>query len=229
MDGEATDKMVRWTASTEVGDFVRDSSKGKEFTIQIEGGEQVRVSVPTFADRTRFLRHRLRTISYEIVHKGQLKEECDRLAHRSVQRVALGGFAGLVSWWGTVCVLTFQTSWGWDVMEPVTYLAGLTTVILGYCWFLYHNREVSYHSVLHLTVSKRQIKLYALKGFDLNQWQELLDDGKALRREIKAVAQEYDEKWDESNDEISSDIVKKALDGDGKKGKEDDSDESRSD
>jgi hypothetical protein len=221
-DPDASDdsKMVRWSAATEVGDFVRDASKRKEFAIEIESGERISVKVPSFRDRTRYLRQRLRVVSGEIKRYNDLKEECDRLARRSAQHVAMAGFGGLVAWWGAVWFLTFYTSWGWDVMEPVTYLAGLTTVISGYLWFLYHNREVSYRSVLHITVSKRQLKLYAQKGFDLEQWEELVDQGRALRKEIKAVAAEYDVEWDESKDELGDGQVKKVLEEDEGKKKE---------
>lgn len=131
------------------------------------------------------------------------------------------GLGGLVTWWGAVWFLTFYTSWGWDVMESVAYLAGLTTVISGYLWFLYYNREVSYRSVLHITVSKRQMKLYAEKGFDLERWEELVDHGKALREEIKAG---YDVEWDEPKDELGDEQVKKALDCGGGKQKDTDDD-----
>jgi hypothetical protein len=214
-------QLVRWSAATEVGDFVRDASKSKVFILEIEDGGQLRIRVPSFKDRTKFLRQRLRVLSKEIDRYSKIKDECDQLAQKSAQHVAMGGFAGLMSWWGAVWFLTFHTSLGWDVMEPVTYLAGLSTVILGYLWFLYHNRDVTYKSVLHLTVSRRQIKLYAKKGFDLDRWQELLDDGKRLRKEIRAVADEYDVEWDEAKDEVGGERVKNVLDKEGGKKDED--------
>ena len=51
---------------------------------------------------------------------ADLKKECDDLAHQAARNVARAGFAGIVSWWGVVYYLTFQTELGWDVMEPVT-------------------------------------------------------------------------------------------------------------
>jgi len=97
-------------------------------------------------------------------------------------------------------------------MEPAPYLVGLATVISGYLWFLYHNREVGYRSMRHITVSKRQLKLYAQKGFDLGRWEELVDQGRALRKEIKVVAAEYDVEWGELGDGQ----VKKVLEEEGK-------------
>ena len=68
-------------------------------------------------------------------------------------------------------------------------------------WFLYHNREVSYRSAMNFTISRRQQKLYQARDFDLRKWEALIDEGNALRKEIKAVANEYDVEWDELKDE----------------------------
>ena len=80
----------------------------------------------------------------------------------------------------------------------------------GYLWFLYHNREISYRSALNITISKRQMTLYQAKGFDMEKWENLVNEGNELRREIKAVANEYDVEWDESND-TKDDTVIEAL------------------
>lgn len=68
-------------------------------------------------------------------------------------------------------------------------------------WFLYHNREVSYRSAMNFTVSRRQQKLYQQHNFDLRKWETLIEDGNALRKEIKAIANEYDVEWDELQEE----------------------------
>ncbi|KAI9692398.1 MAG: hypothetical protein M1822_006629 [Bathelium mastoideum] len=241
---------VRWSSSTEVGDFIRDAARGREFAVAIERApREILVGVPSFRDRTYYLRTRLRKKSREIAALATVKRECDDLARRGAQRMALGGLGVLASWWGVVYLLTFQTSLGWDVMEPVTYLVSLSTIMGGYVWFLYHNREVSYRSAMNFTISRRQEKLYESKGFDLNRWTNLVEEGNALRREIKQVAGEYDVDWDESMDEDvgiaggeatgdggkpKGEIVKRALregrrkerkDKDKKKDKDEDDDE----
>ncbi|SLM35955.1 Coiled-coil domain containing protein 109, C-terminal [Lasallia pustulata] len=200
--GRGERKFVRWSSSTEIGDFIRDAARGKEFAVEIEGASKnIHVGVPSFNDRTHYLRMRLRKISKRILGMAEVKRECDLAAHKGAQRVAMGGFGVLVGWWYLVYRLTFETELGWDTMEPVTYLVGLSTLMCGYLWFLYHNREVSYKSALNLTISRRQTKLYQAKGFDLQRWEHLIEEGNALRREIKAVAGEYDVDWDETVDE----------------------------
>ncbi|EME44887.1 hypothetical protein DOTSEDRAFT_70811 [Dothistroma septosporum NZE10] len=217
---------VRWSPSTEIGDFIRDAARGHEFAVDIEGApEPIYVGVPSFKDRTYYLRMRLQKVSKQISSMTQLKEECDDLAHRGAKQVARLGFAGLLSWWGVVYYLTFQTELGWDVMEPVTYLVGLSGLIGGYMWFLYHNREVSYRSAMNYTVSRRQGTLYKAKGFDLPQWEMLIEEGNRLRREIKLIADEYDVEWDETEDEgdekVREALRKERKKNDAKKEKED--------
>ena len=250
VDGQKR-KFVRWSTSTEIGDFIRDAARGKEFAVEIEGTpNHILVGVPSFGDRTHYLRTRLRKTSKKLMDLAAVKKECDVAAHRGAQRVAMGGFGVLVTWWYVVYRLTFETDLGWDTMEPVTvsgifsiehgqimtlgqYLVGLSTLMCGYLWFLYHNREVSYRSALNLTISRRQTKLYAAKGFDLPKWEALIEEGNALRKEIKAVASEYDVEWDETADE-QSEIVTEALkknrdekkeNGGNKKNKDDQDDE----
>ena len=119
-DGEER-RFVRWSPSTEIGDFIQDAARGKEFAIVIEGAaNEVRIGVPSFNDRTHYLRMRLRKISSKISQMAGVKRECDVAAHKTAQRVAIGGAGLLVGYWYTVYRLTFETDLGWDTMEPVT-------------------------------------------------------------------------------------------------------------
>jgi hypothetical protein len=87
-------------------------------------------------------------------------------------------------------------------------------------WFLYHNREVSYRSAMNFTISRRQQKLYQAKNFDIRKWEVLIDDGNTLRKEIKAIANEYDVEWDELKEE-KDEKVAQALKEDRKRRKKD--------
>lgn len=226
---------IRWSASTEIGDFIRDAARAKEFEVEIEGSPNtIKVAVPSFNDRTFYLRQKLRRMSSQISDMAGLKSECDKAAHRTGQRYAMGGCATLVGYWYLVYRLTFETDLGWDVMEPVTYLVGLSTLIGGYMWFLYHNREVSYRSALNLTISKRQGRLYEQRGFDLPKWESLIEEANAIRKEIKAVANEYDVEWNETTDEKDPKVVKALRDErnsrkKSKKKKDDDDEEDEED
>lgn len=115
------DDFVRWSKSTEIGDFIRDASRGSNFAVEIEGApEQIFVGVPTFGDRTYYIRLRLRKKAGQIASMSSVKRECDLAAHNYSQNIAKAGFGGMCAWGGVVAWLTFETDLGWDVMEPVT-------------------------------------------------------------------------------------------------------------
>ncbi|KZT63608.1 hypothetical protein DAEQUDRAFT_680072 [Daedalea quercina L-15889] len=212
-------RTFRWADSTDVGDFIRDAARATEFTICI--GEDstglddsqlratIHVEVPSFADRTRFLRRRLAVVEEELLEMEALKRTCDREAHRGARRMAVGGLAMLVVYWGAVARLTFWDL-GWDIMEPVTYLSGLCIVIMGYLWFLYQGREVTYSSVLQHSVSARRDSLYKARGLDVERWLDLVSERKTLRTEIGKIAEDYDERvWkarQEERDEQRTDV-----------------------
>ncbi|AEO68562.1 9307cb60-0db0-4cf4-b60b-0ed4b2e6b19a [Thermothielavioides terrestris] len=205
---------VRWSNSTEIGDFIRDAARGREFAIEIEGYHvEMRVSVPSFRDRTYYMRAQLRKLSQQLDELSRIKRECDLLAHKGANRLAKGGFALLTGWWAVVYYVTFHTEFGWDVVEPVTYLAGLTTIMGAYLWFLYISKDLSYKAAMNVTVSRRQHALYEARGFDPHKWEQLVQEANALRREIWAVAAEYDVDWDEARD--VGDEVKEVLDEEG--------------
>lgn len=219
---ESEKRWVRWSSSTEMGDFIRDAARGREFAIEVEGyNMEMRVSVPSFNDRTYYMRMRLRRMSKQIDHLASIKKECDELAHKSAHRLAQGGFAALASWWGVVYYVTFQTEWGWDLVEPVTYLVGLSTIMGGYLWFLYISKDLSYKAAMNITVSRRQNALYEAKGFDMQRWEQLVQEANAMRREIKTIAAEYDVDWDEMKDLSYSKQVKKVLEKERHKDRDD--------
>lgn len=202
---------VRWSSSTEVGDFIRDAARGREFAIDIEGlAHELRVAVPSFKDRTYYMRMRLRKMSRQIDAMSHVKKECDLLAHKGAYRLAKGGFAALAGWWGVVYYVTFHTDMGWDLVEPVTYLAGLTTIMGGYLWFLFISRDLSYKAALNVTVSRRQNALYQERGFDQHKWEQLVHEANLLRRDIRLAATEYDVEWNEMAD-LGGEEVREAL------------------
>ncbi|KAH7928360.1 hypothetical protein BV22DRAFT_1005004 [Leucogyrophana mollusca] len=202
-----TGQTFEWSDSTDIGDFIKDAARDAEFSIHIkpENGDEtvIRVEVPTFADRTRFLQRRLDLVNRELDSMAGLKLACDKEARKGARRMALGGFGMLVVYWGAVARLTFW-DYGWDIMEPITYLSGLSTVICGYLWFLYQGREVSYSSVLDRSVSARREALYKARGLDIERWVDLMGEAKSLRREIRMIAEDYDEGEKEKKAEAES-------------------------
>ena len=106
-------RRLHWSESTDVGDFIRDAARTEEFELHVREDDvekSVSVEVPSFADRTRFLRRKLGVVEQELQSMEELKRRCDVEAHRGARRMAVGGLAMLVAYWGTVARLTF-----WDL------------------------------------------------------------------------------------------------------------------
>ncbi|MCO5549518.1 hypothetical protein L7F22_002990 [Adiantum nelumboides] len=170
----------------------------------------IQINVPSFEDRSRFLRSSLYNKTAEIERMAKIKADCDALARLTTRRFAIAGGVILGGWWVTVFSITFLSNWGWDLAEPLTYLTGLGTLMAGYTWFLVHNREVSYRAVLTETTTRRQQRLYIEKGLNMDRYEELIDECKELRKQIRKVAEDYDLEWDQSKG--SSGHNKRALD-----------------
>lgn len=92
------------------------------------------------------------------------------------------------------------------------YLVGLVSVLMGYLWFLLNRREASYQSAMNLTVSRRQQHQYNKRNFNLHKWQYLVDEGNHLRKEILAIANEYDVEWNEATDSHDESVIKALKD-----------------
>lgn len=64
--------------------------------------------------------------------------------------------------------------------------------------------------MLSETTTRRQQKLYIQKGFNLERYEDLIDECKELRKHIKRVAEDYDLEWEQGKG--SSGHNKRALD-----------------
>lgn len=60
---------------------------------------------------------------------------------------------------------------------------------------------MSYSSVLHRSVSTRRQALYKSHGFDVERWADLINEEKALRKEISKIAEDYDQHRGKEQDE----------------------------
>lgn len=116
---------------------------------------EIPVSVPSFDERTRFLRRRRERLQRELKGMQEIKDMCDAAARRGARRLATGGFLILLTYWLSVIRFTFFTPLGWDFMEvsgvdsscgssidrlmnrlvkPVTYLTEFLVIMGGYAW-----------------------------------------------------------------------------------------------
>ncbi|KIR55863.1 hypothetical protein I315_01745 [Cryptococcus gattii Ru294] len=203
---------VAWSQSTDLSDFIKQSCLNEKFKIvisperdrdgaQLKGKEAelhelvLQVLIPSFASRTHYIRKRLLSLTKDLDKLNKEKRRIDYAAHKGAQRLAIMALGGGVVYWGTVIRFTFFTDAGWDMMEPVTWATGFAALLGSAAFLIYHNREVSYSSLLDLSITARQRKLYAEAGLDLEKWTEMVAEAKTLRKEIERIAADYDIEW----------------------------------
>nr|XP_031859180.1 uncharacterized protein CI109_005376 [Kwoniella shandongensis]KAA5526252.1 hypothetical protein CI109_005376 [Kwoniella shandongensis] len=193
---------VSWSQSTDLSDFIKQSCLNERFKIVISPESdkkqeelELQVVIPSFASRTAYIRKRLMTLTKELDRMTKQKKQIDYAAHKGAQRLAVAALGGGVAYWAAVIRFTFFTDAGWDMMEPVTWATGFAALLGSAAFLIYHNREVSYSSLLDLSITARQRKLYEQAGLDIERWTEMVSEAKTLRREISRIAADYDIEW----------------------------------
>ena len=78
--------------------------------------------------------------------------------------------------------------------------------------FLYQGREVSYSSILSTSISARRQALYTTRGLDLQRYVDLVEEKRALTREVAKIAVDYDVGWKEG-DRIEEDGKREEKEG----------------
>ncbi|KAF8473387.1 hypothetical protein BDZ91DRAFT_714554 [Kalaharituber pfeilii] len=209
------DASIRWSASTEIGAFIGDSSKARFFTIIISPPTEnarvplakIRVTLPSFEERISVLRAQLRGIATDISHLSPLKSECDAAAQSAVQQrsilaLAVSGFVSILL--PVAILMIFASLYQPSVLgatihtQPVTtYLAaGIGDILLlgafAYLWTTYNSN--SREKIPDPAAAR---KVYHERGFNLDKWEYLLTDERSLKTEIRKIAEEYGVHWDE--------------------------------
>ncbi|KAL0651104.1 hypothetical protein Bca4012_093795 [Brassica carinata] len=101
-----------------------------------------------------------------------MKEEIDVLAHRQVRKILWFGLATAIVQISLFVRLTFW-EFSWDVMEPITFFATVTSIILGYAYFLITSSDPTYQDLMKRLFLSRQRKLLKTQRFDAERFQAL--------------------------------------------------------
>jgi len=61
----------------------------------------------------------------------------------------------------------------WDIMEPISYFVGLSTMMIGVLFFVLYRAEFSYRALRDRQRNKTLRKLYITREFNWKKWNEL--------------------------------------------------------
>lgn len=100
---------------------------------------------------------------------NEIEKKADRFADLAMQ----GLFAYAVTYSG---VLTYLIFWmlSWDIMEPVSYILGLSNLILAFYFFNTTKTEFSFKAVRDTIKLSRRNRLYKKRSFEEEEFQKIL-------------------------------------------------------
>ncbi len=96
--------------------------------------------------------------------KERMKTELTRLAQADINRKLWVVILFLVALW--IGIIFLIRSFGWDTLEPWTYLFGFAMFILGYIYFAIRQQEFSPQTIYHNSLNARLRQFFEVFGLD---------------------------------------------------------------
>jgi len=117
-----------------------------------------------------------------------MHEQYEVLERRATRTVTILGYSVLLFLCCQFALFARLTWWesSWDVMEPVTWLTNVCeTIIAGYIYYLFRNREYSNEDFRAFLINRRIRKLARRANFDLQQYESLQQELNNLERHLE--------------------------------------------
>ncbi|KAF4668311.1 Lactation elevated protein 1 [Perkinsus chesapeaki] len=147
-------------------------------SIEVHSGRSATCAPPGNAARLAELKEQRRRLQ---ALEGDIRE----LAMKKTNKYAAGGVALFSFEWALVYYGTYFL-YGWDVMEPITYLLGLFDVIVTYGFYMFWREDYSPKTFHQVIYSRQERILRHQRGFD----PKVKD---AVEHEIKMLEDELNE------------------------------------
>lgn len=130
------------------------------------------------------LKSQVDSLQVELEPLEKLHNEIIGKSEKYAKNVINGGLLVLLSQWTGIGYGTF-ISFGWDVMEPVSYVVGSTWALIGYIFFMRNRTEFEITSFRSLLFNKKFDELVAKESLDLRRIE-------ILKRSIFLVKQQME-------------------------------------
>jgi len=114
----------------------------------------------------------LQVILPEYVPLNQRKIILDTRAQKSAQLWMAAGLGYLLAQFGILARMVWW-DFNWDIMEPISYFVSLSTLMLGYIFFVLYREEYTYDALLDRQRKQALRKLYINDEFNWKRWNEL--------------------------------------------------------
>jgi len=103
---------------------------------------------------------------------NQIKKDLDAKSEIVASRHMWYGGMYLVAQFGILARMVW-IDFNWDIMEPISYFVGLSTMLVGVLFFVLYRTEYTYHALRDRQRLKALRKIYVTKEFNWQKWNNL--------------------------------------------------------
>ena len=135
--------------------------------------------IKTLEDQKRALEQELQPLQDALL-------ELRAKSERNADRVVKSGLGVLLFQWGGVAYGTFL-QYGWDVMEPFTYMVGMSWSLLGFIFFMRHKEEFQVKSYREMLIEAKYNKLVKKHKIDLSKIELLRKNIVMIEQQLKIL------------------------------------------
>jgi hypothetical protein len=152
--------------------------------------EALKVAKTSFSsfheEEVEILKRQLSKFESDLKPLTEEMESIKKRAENYADRMLKVGLGVLCSQWLGICYGTFVV-YGWDVMEPFSYMVGSTWALLGFGWFLRQRQEFYPASFREMIYTGRLVKLMRKEKFPNERIDLLKKNIEMIRKVINEI------------------------------------------
>lgn len=161
---------------------LRVTINGNKFVVHLSPA-----SDPEVMNEIQRLETHLRDLYIAQAPLEKIKRRLDYLAERRADRFLWGSLVYLVFQAGVVAKLTFFSRFGWDVMEPITYMLNFTVITGSLAWFQINKVDYTYDALRKKLVERYCKKLCRHFRFDMSRWDQVDREVKSTKERLRVI------------------------------------------
>lgn len=134
------------------------------------------------------VRDELKELETKFSSLDKTKHSLDAQAERYATWILRLGFVGICAQFFILSEMVW-VYFNWDIMEPVTYFVFLSTLIIGYTFFLMSKIDYTYPALARRVANRRLRELYLKSNFNWAKWNAYHQRIAELKKQIGLSSQ----------------------------------------
>jgi hypothetical protein len=143
-------------------------------------------SIEYLEEKSNAAKQKLETLTKELAKMETIKLQVDKAANSSNWFGNIGLVFLTVQW----CILFRMVffTFDWNLMEPVTYFVGYTTMMIGILWYCFTKTDYDYNNVREFLIERKRNRLHTKNQFDMAKYESLQVEIIETKRQIQAFS-----------------------------------------